>query len=175
MPGDSGELADTRVHSTHYFRTRGNGCTGHPAFPTPSVLRAKISGKPRAPRAARMRKCVHVIARSSCDETIHASFCFLSSCAMDCFASLAMTVSIVLALRCLTIESDRTPLPKPGDVHLSPCGRGRIASSDAIRVRGCGLSIDLNPSPQPSPTRGEGAHRFCWNTDASHRIRGGHR
>jgi hypothetical protein len=43
--------------------------------------------------------------------------------------------------------------------HLSPCGRGRIASSDAIRVRGYGPSIDLNPSPQPSPTRGEGAHR----------------
>src|ERR1700691_1733309 len=29
--------------------------------------------------------------------------------------------------------------------HLSPCGRGRIASLDAIRVRGTGLSIDLNP------------------------------
>src|SRR5713101_5154947 len=43
-------------------------------------------------------------------------------------------------------------------VHLSPCGRGRIASTDAIRVRGYALSIDLNPSPQPSPTRGEGAH-----------------
>jgi len=43
--------------------------------------------------------------------------------------------------------------------HLSPCGRGRIASSDAIRVRGYALSIGLPPSPQPSPTRGEGAHR----------------
>src|ERR1700704_4271704 len=32
----------------------------------------------------------------------------------------------------------------------SPIGRGRIASSDAIRVRGYALSIDLNPSPQPS-------------------------
>ena len=40
--------------------------------------------------------------------------------------------------------------------HLSPCGRGRIASTDAIRVRGCALSRDLDPSPQPSPTRGEG-------------------
>src|SRR5450756_875732 len=33
----SGELAvNTRVHSNHYLRTRGCGCTGHPAFPTPS-------------------------------------------------------------------------------------------------------------------------------------------
>jgi hypothetical protein len=27
-------------------------------------------------------------------------------------------------------------------VHLSPCGRGRIASPDAIRVRGYGRSMD---------------------------------
>ena len=65
--------------------------------------------------------------------------------------------------------------------HLSPCGRGigclrrpflertpkrgfgYVASIDAIRVRGYGLSRDLNPSPQPSPTRGEGAReRRPW-------------
>ena len=40
--------------------------------------------------------------------------------------------------------------------YLSPCGRGRIASLDAIRVRGYGLTIDLNPSPQPSP-KGRGS------------------
>src|ERR1700726_2575582 len=51
--------------------------------------------------------------------------------------------------------------------HLSPCGRGRIASSDAIRVRGYGLSRDLNPSPQPSPTRGEGAHHRCEDIHVS--------
>src|SRR5207248_11667987 len=45
--------------------------------------------------------------------------------------------------------------------HLSPCGRGRIALPDAIRVRGYGLSRDLDPSPQPSPTAGEGAHH-AW-------------
>jgi len=30
-------------------------------------------------------------------------------------------------------------------VHLSPCGRGRIASQDAIRVRGRAVSWDVNP------------------------------
>jgi hypothetical protein len=38
MPGDSGELVvNTRVHFLHPMRTRGCGCTGHPAFPTPSL------------------------------------------------------------------------------------------------------------------------------------------
>ncbi len=49
----------------------------------------------------------------------------------------------------------------PRLLHLSPCGRGRIASLDAIRVRGCDLSLGRNPSPQPSPTRGEGARCRC--------------
>src|SRR5664279_2492096 len=55
MPGVSGELAvNTRVHSYHHFRTRGCGCTGHPAFPTPSLW-AKPTGKPRAKPAAGSR------------------------------------------------------------------------------------------------------------------------
>src|SRR5258705_7206418 len=33
----------------------------------------------------------------------------------------------------------------------SPIGRGRIASTDAIRVRGYCLTIGRTPSPQPSP------------------------
>src|ERR1700756_4259619 len=39
-------------------RTRGCGCIGRPAFPTPSVFRAEIDCKPRAYRAARMRTLV---------------------------------------------------------------------------------------------------------------------
>jgi zinc/manganese transport system substrate-binding protein len=42
------------------------------------------------------------------------------------------------------------------------------SNCEAIRVRGYGPSIDLNPSPQPSPTRGEGAHRRCWNIEPVH-------
>ena len=36
-PGDSGVLVVTRVRSTNTKCTRGRGCNGHPAFPTPSV------------------------------------------------------------------------------------------------------------------------------------------
>src|SRR5260370_26771803 len=36
MPGDSGVLVVTRVRSTTTKCTRGRGCSGHPAFPTPS-------------------------------------------------------------------------------------------------------------------------------------------
>src|SRR5439155_5664630 len=40
-------------------------------------------------------------------------------------------------------------------------GRGRIASPDAIRVRGYALSIDRTPSPQPSPHGRGGAPPYC--------------
>jgi hypothetical protein len=41
MPGDSGVLVVTRVRSTTTKCTRGRGCNGHPAFPTPSVFRGE--------------------------------------------------------------------------------------------------------------------------------------
>jgi hypothetical protein len=37
MPGDSGVLVVARVRSTTTKCTRGCGCNGHPAFPTPSL------------------------------------------------------------------------------------------------------------------------------------------
>src|SRR5258707_13129413 len=37
MPGDSGVLVVARVRSTTTKCTRGCGCSGHPAFPTPSL------------------------------------------------------------------------------------------------------------------------------------------
>src|ERR1700756_3980844 len=54
MSGDFRWLAvNTRVHTYYPMRTRGCGCIGRPAFPTPSVFRAEINCKPRAHRAAR--------------------------------------------------------------------------------------------------------------------------
>src|ERR1700755_2476327 len=59
MSGDFRWLAvNTRVHTYYPMRTRGCGCIGRPAFPTPSVFRAEICCKPRAHRAARSRTCI---------------------------------------------------------------------------------------------------------------------
>ena len=43
-PGDSGVLVVTRVRSTNTKCTRGRGCNGHPAFPTPSLGGRFING-----------------------------------------------------------------------------------------------------------------------------------
>src|ERR1700761_3493973 len=59
MPGDSGATVVTNARA-YYHYTRGCGCIGHPAFPTPSFegRAAFNSGRkiaiPRAHRAARM-------------------------------------------------------------------------------------------------------------------------
>src|ERR1700721_1349833 len=59
MSGDFRWLAvNPRVHTYYPMRTRGCGCIGRPAFPTPSVFRAEVNCKPRTHRAARMRRCV---------------------------------------------------------------------------------------------------------------------
>jgi hypothetical protein len=50
-------------------------------------------------------------------------------------------------------------------VHLSPCGRGRIASTDAIRVRGYGLSIERNPSSGTDFVRATFSHK--WRREGS--------
>jgi hypothetical protein len=57
MPGGSGVLVVARVRSTNTKCTRGCGCSGHPAFPTPSKG-AREKCKPRAHRAARSRSCI---------------------------------------------------------------------------------------------------------------------
>jgi hypothetical protein len=57
MPGDSGVLVVTRVRSTTTTCTRDRGCSGHPAFPTPS-LGARDFSTARAHGAARLRSCV---------------------------------------------------------------------------------------------------------------------
>jgi hypothetical protein len=93
--GDSGVLVVTRVRSTNTKCTRGRGCNGHPAFPTPSFW-AEDSCTPRAHRAARSRTCVWILRHCERSEAIHLSFLVLygllrcarndGAAAMDCFA-----------------------------------------------------------------------------------------
>src|SRR5713226_8233154 len=86
--GRSGVLVVTRVRSTTTKCTRDRGCSGHPAFPTPS-LGAEDKCKPRAHRAARSRTCIwnwsNVIASEARQSILSLRV------KMDCFASLAMT------------------------------------------------------------------------------------
>src|SRR6267154_1488445 len=61
MPGDSGVLVVTRVRSTNTKCTRGRGCNGHPAFPTPSSGERFINGS-GALRGEVVKLCLDVIA-----------------------------------------------------------------------------------------------------------------
>jgi hypothetical protein len=68
MPGDSGVLVVTRVRSTNTKCTRGRGCNGHPAFPTPSRGRKINANLGRiAPRdrevASDEYKCANTLSR----------------------------------------------------------------------------------------------------------------
>src|SRR6267142_2469664 len=54
-PGDSGVLVVTRVRSTTTKCTRGRGCNGHPAFPTPSLGRKIQQRLGRMARRGRKR------------------------------------------------------------------------------------------------------------------------
>ena len=58
-PGETGEPVVTMLVCFVLFRTRGCGCSGHPAFPTPSDFgRAGRHSQTRARCAARSRCCV---------------------------------------------------------------------------------------------------------------------
>src|SRR6267142_4938858 len=76
MPGDSGVLVVTRVRSTTTKCTRGRGCQGHPAFPTPSLGGRFINGS-GAWRGEVANVCLE-LGRRHCeersDEAIHSSF-----------------------------------------------------------------------------------------------------
>src|ERR1700676_522884 len=64
MPGQLGEPVVTTLVCFILFRTRGCGCSGHPAFPAPSLSWANGFANTRAHRAAGMWSRVDVIARS---------------------------------------------------------------------------------------------------------------
>src|SRR5882724_8763967 len=63
-PGDSGVLVVTRVRSTTTKCTRGRGCQGHPAFPTPSLGVRFINGS-----GASRGEVVNVCLESRCQHS----------------------------------------------------------------------------------------------------------
>src|SRR5467141_1250211 len=92
MPGDSGVLVVTRVRSTNTKCTRGRGCHGHPAFPTPSLGGRFINGS-GALRGEVVKLCLDVIASAAKQSILSLRG------KMDCFASLAMTARLDGLLR----------------------------------------------------------------------------
>jgi hypothetical protein len=98
MPGCSGYAC--RLVFVCVFCTRDRGCRPTPGTPCAILIEPKVKAQPgetlRGNADAHLVGCLkinrrvfHAIARSECDEAIHAS----ASGAMDCFASLAMTVT----------------------------------------------------------------------------------
>jgi hypothetical protein len=92
----------TRVLPT--LCARGCGCSGHPAFPAPSVFEGQRSVQLGriAPRDGGCMSGFDVIARSESDEAIRTASAWRI---LDCFASLAMTQNR-LRPGCLKIESE---------------------------------------------------------------------
>src|SRR6266568_60823 len=91
--GDSGVLVVTRVRSTTTKCTRGRGCNGHPAFPTPSKGGRFINGSGALRgEVAKLRLQLHVIASAAKQSILSLRG------EMDCFAALAMTAWRALAM-----------------------------------------------------------------------------
>jgi hypothetical protein len=89
MPGDFRWTCGDYARVLFTFCTRGCGCIGRPAFPTPSSGRMS-SCMTRTQRAAGSRSCV--IARSESDEAIQLSFSLRQSWIAS--LTLAMTVLV---------------------------------------------------------------------------------
>src|SRR3981189_591605 len=121
-PGDSGVLVVTRVRSTNAKCTRGRGCNGHPAFPTPSLGGRSINGS-GAWRGEVVNVCLDVIASEAKQSILSLRG------EMDCFASLAMTTRAMDCFAALAMTV----------LHLMACGTGtRAAPSGGRHCRGEG-------------------------------------
>ena len=145
MPGDSGVLVVTRVRFTNTKCTRGRGCSGHPAFPTPSKgrkLKQRL-GRSASRGRSRIRNSTSLRANGSREcapddrlrEAIHLSL----RGEMDCFvASLLAMTALRLNCRWLFENWNR---------ELAQAAVRPISPGERVGVRGSGLSIVRNPSP----------------------------
>jgi len=137
--GDSGVLVVTRVRPTNTKCTRGRGCNEHPAFPTPSIGRKIYQRLGRMARRGRKR-----VFRRHCEPTGRANARPMTGSAkqsilslrgtMDCFASLAMTVSEF------------------------PCTRGGVTPSLWLKME-CAMRTHRNPAHRTHPRRTQPALR----------------
>jgi hypothetical protein len=104
----------TRVLPTHC--TRGCGCNGHPAFPTPSMGR-RISATIRARRAAGRERVSRRHCEERSDEAIHSSFArpwiASRSLSLDAHSRDPFARNDGFKSGCLIIESVVAPFSRP--------------------------------------------------------------
>jgi hypothetical protein len=125
------------VRSTNPKCTRGCGCNGHPAFPTPSVFLGRKLHTQLGRTAPRGRE---VVSWKACHESVIArsgatkqSILSLRG-KMDCFASLAMTAPHLDRLCCLKLEPRHCEERSDEAIHTFFCARwiaSRTLSSGA--------------------------------------------
>jgi hypothetical protein len=110
MPGDPGATVVTNARA-YYHYTRGCGCNGHPAFPTPSLGGSFIHNSGAMHRGD-AEACVKLECRHCEERKRRSNPLLLSCCLMDCCASLAMTVPVGQRVRIRSNAIMRLPLKR---------------------------------------------------------------
>ena len=126
MPGDPGVLAvNTRVRSTNAKCTRGCGCNGHPAFPTPSLGGRFINAS-------------------------GASRCEVANVRLDVIASEAKQSTLSLRLDGLLrfARNDGLQLNRRGSLKIEFVAKHKRAIPPAVVAREGGCEIYLRPHPE---------------------------
>jgi hypothetical protein len=157
MPGDSGVLVVTRVRSTTTKCTRGRGCNGHPAFPTPFMGREINANLGR--NVPRDREVVCGIRATSLRGAKRRSNPYFHCGKMDCFASLAMTVSTA---------------PYPPAVVAREGGRSSIPETPMMEARSRGV-LDTPLSRSMTGLCGAAPRAFAYDFDGMLRRGACHR
>jgi hypothetical protein len=135
----------TRVLPTHC--TRGCGCGGHPAFPTPSVFGAKESCTTRAHRAAGMRSYFPlVVARHRVDASRR------SMTGSSGRSSIPKTPMMESRGRGILDTRHARGMTTSGGVHPAPCKARSIVdiflrASEQMDDTGCRNGDERGPSP----------------------------
>jgi hypothetical protein len=127
MPGDSGVLVVTRVRFTNAKCTRGRGCSGHPAFPTPLLGGTSLQSSGASRREA--RSCVLGRGRGMRSPDAAQRAALAAWCAADPGSILHSASPWVTALR----SSVKNAAPRPG--HEARCLTGSRDDGFAFEQR----------------------------------------
>jgi len=146
MPGDAGVLVVTRVRSTNTKCTRGRGCSGRPAFPTPSLGR-EINARLGRSAPRDLNACLEIVIASEAKQSI-----LSLRGEMDCFAPLAMTAPGA---------HSRDPLARNDEAVVWKWSRSQCEALATLAPRNPLVMPGLDPGSHPS------SQRSCFEEDGS--------